>query len=117
MWPDAAVPQVPASGRCGRQGRCKRFRYAGALILPLTKLTHIQVVFPFRENGGDQLVEPAEIISFEMSQRMLHGISDRAERQTAPYFDATPDSADEALAAEVARHPVFRLVPEAAGDS
>jgi deazaflavin-dependent oxidoreductase (nitroreductase family) len=41
----------------------------------------------------------------------------RQVQVTAPYFDATPDSPDEAVAAEVARHPVFRLVPEAAGDS
>jgi deazaflavin-dependent oxidoreductase (nitroreductase family) len=41
----------------------------------------------------------------------------RQVRVTAPYFDATPASSDEAVAAEVARHPVFRLLPEAAGDS
>ena len=39
----------------------------------------------------------------------------RQVRVTAPYFDATPDSSDEAVAAEVARHPVFRLVLQAAG--
>ena len=27
------------------------------------------------------------------------------------YFDAAPDSADEAVAAELPRHPVFRLTP------
>jgi deazaflavin-dependent oxidoreductase (nitroreductase family) len=41
----------------------------------------------------------------------------RQVRVTARYFDATPDSSDEAVAADVARHPVFRLVPEAGGDS
>jgi hypothetical protein len=41
----------------------------------------------------------------------------REVRVTAPYFDATPDSFDEAVTAEVARHPVFRLVPEASGNS
>jgi hypothetical protein len=39
----------------------------------------------------------------------------RQVRVTAPYFDATPDSSDEAVAAEVARHPVFRLILQAAG--
>jgi deazaflavin-dependent oxidoreductase (nitroreductase family) len=33
-------------------------------------------------------------------------------RVTRPYFDAGPDSADEAIAAELKRHPVFRLIPE-----
>ena len=28
---------------------------------------------------------------------------------TRPYFDATPDSPPEAFAAEVRRHPVFRI--------
>jgi deazaflavin-dependent oxidoreductase (nitroreductase family) len=41
----------------------------------------------------------------------------RKVRVTASYFDATPDSSDEAVAAEVSRHPVFRLVPGATGDS
>lgn len=41
----------------------------------------------------------------------------RRVRVTAPYFDATADSSDEAVAAEVVRHPVFRLVPQAASDS
>ena len=31
---------------------------------------------------------------------------------TRPYFDAGPDSPGEAIAAEVPRHPVFRLVPQ-----
>jgi deazaflavin-dependent oxidoreductase (nitroreductase family) len=30
---------------------------------------------------------------------------------TRPYFDANPDSPDEAIAAELQRHAVFRLVP------
>lgn len=30
---------------------------------------------------------------------------------TRPYFDAAPDSPDDSLAAEVPKHPVFRLVP------
>ena len=30
-------------------------------------------------------------------------------RVTRAYFDATPNSADEAVAAELPRHPVFRL--------
>jgi deazaflavin-dependent oxidoreductase (nitroreductase family) len=34
-------------------------------------------------------------------------------RVTRPYFDATPDSSDEAVAAELPRHAVFRLVPGA----
>lgn len=41
----------------------------------------------------------------------------RQVRVTAPYFAATSDSSDEAIAAEVARHPVFRLLPEAGGDT
>lgn len=41
----------------------------------------------------------------------------RQVRVTAPYFDANPDSSDEAVAAELARHPVFRLVPEGTGGS
>ena len=30
---------------------------------------------------------------------------------TRPYFDARPDAPDEAIAAELVRHPVFRLIP------
>jgi hypothetical protein len=30
---------------------------------------------------------------------------------TRPYFDATPDSSDAAIAAELPRHAVFRLIP------
>jgi hypothetical protein len=30
---------------------------------------------------------------------------------TRPYFDAAPDSPDDAIAAELPRHPVFRLIP------
>jgi deazaflavin-dependent oxidoreductase (nitroreductase family) len=33
-------------------------------------------------------------------------------RVTRPYFGATPDSSDEAVAAELSRHAVFRLIPE-----
>jgi hypothetical protein len=32
-------------------------------------------------------------------------------RVTRPYFDANPNSSDEAVAAELRRHAVFRLVP------
>jgi deazaflavin-dependent oxidoreductase (nitroreductase family) len=32
-------------------------------------------------------------------------------RVTRPYFDAGPSSTDEEIAAELPRHPVFRLVP------
>jgi deazaflavin-dependent oxidoreductase (nitroreductase family) len=32
-------------------------------------------------------------------------------RVTRPYFDASPDSADEGVAAELPRHPAFRLIP------
>jgi deazaflavin-dependent oxidoreductase (nitroreductase family) len=32
-------------------------------------------------------------------------------RVTPPYFDATPSSSDEAVAAELPRHAVFRLIP------
>ena len=32
-------------------------------------------------------------------------------RVTRPYFDADPSSTDEEIAAELPRHPVFRLVP------
>lgn len=32
-------------------------------------------------------------------------------RIAGPYFDATPDSPDDALLAELPRHPVFALVP------
>jgi hypothetical protein len=32
-------------------------------------------------------------------------------RVTRPYFDATPNSSDEAVAAELSRHAVFRLIP------
>jgi deazaflavin-dependent oxidoreductase (nitroreductase family) len=32
-------------------------------------------------------------------------------RVTRPYFDATPDSPDEEIAAELPRHAVFRLIP------
>ena len=32
-------------------------------------------------------------------------------RVTRPYFDADPSSTDEEVAAELPRHPVFRLVP------
>jgi hypothetical protein len=33
-------------------------------------------------------------------------------RVTRPYFDATPSSSDEAVAAELSKHAVFRLIPE-----
>ena len=36
-------------------------------------------------------------------------------RVARPYFDATPDSPDDTLMAELATHPVFRLTPKAAG--
>jgi deazaflavin-dependent oxidoreductase (nitroreductase family) len=32
-------------------------------------------------------------------------------RVTRPYFNANPDSSDEAIAAELERHTVFRLIP------
>ena len=32
-------------------------------------------------------------------------------RVTRSYFDATPDSSDDAIAAELSRHAVFRLIP------
>ena len=32
-------------------------------------------------------------------------------RVTRPYFDATPNSSDETVAAELSRHAVFRLIP------
>ena len=32
-------------------------------------------------------------------------------RVTRPYFDARPNSCDEAIAAELAKHAVFRLIP------
>jgi hypothetical protein len=32
-------------------------------------------------------------------------------RVTQPYFDAAPNSSDEAVAAELPRHAVFRLMP------
>jgi hypothetical protein len=32
-------------------------------------------------------------------------------RVTRAYFDATPNSSDEVVAAELARHAVFRLIP------
>jgi deazaflavin-dependent oxidoreductase (nitroreductase family) len=32
-------------------------------------------------------------------------------RVTRPYFDATPSSSDAVVAAELPRHPVFRLIP------
>ena len=35
----------------------------------------------------------------------------REIRVTRPYFDASPNSADEDVAAELPRHPVFRLIP------
>jgi deazaflavin-dependent oxidoreductase (nitroreductase family) len=37
-------------------------------------------------------------------------------RVTRPYFDAAPDSPDEEVAAELARHPVFRLIPRVIDD-
>jgi deazaflavin-dependent oxidoreductase (nitroreductase family) len=37
-------------------------------------------------------------------------------RITRPYFAASPDSADEDVAAELPRHPVFRLIPVVNGD-
>jgi hypothetical protein len=38
-----------------------------------------------------------------------------AIRVTRPYFDATPTSSDEAVAAELSRHAVFRLIPPTLG--
>jgi len=37
-------------------------------------------------------------------------------RVVRPYFDAAPDAPDEALGAELSKHPVFRLVPQAQPD-
>ena len=34
-------------------------------------------------------------------------------RVTRAYFDATPNSSDQAVAAELSRHAVFRLLPSA----
>jgi hypothetical protein len=34
-------------------------------------------------------------------------------RVTRPYFEAAPNSPDEDVAAELPRHPVFRLIPAA----
>ena len=34
-------------------------------------------------------------------------------RVTRAYFDATPDSSEDAVAAELSRHAVFRLIPGA----
>jgi deazaflavin-dependent oxidoreductase (nitroreductase family) len=34
-------------------------------------------------------------------------------RVVRPYFDAAPDAPDKTLEAELSRHPVFRLVPQA----
>jgi hypothetical protein len=34
-------------------------------------------------------------------------------RVTRPYFDAAPNASDEAVAAELAKHAVFRLIPAA----
>jgi deazaflavin-dependent oxidoreductase (nitroreductase family) len=36
-------------------------------------------------------------------------------RVTRPYFDAAPDSPEEDVAAELPRHPAFRLIPAANG--
>ena len=36
---------------------------------------------------------------------------------TRPYFDATADSPDDAIAAELKRHSVFRLIPERRPDA
>jgi deazaflavin-dependent oxidoreductase (nitroreductase family) len=36
-------------------------------------------------------------------------------RVTRAYFDATPDSPDEDVAAELPKHPVFRLIPAVTG--
>jgi deazaflavin-dependent oxidoreductase (nitroreductase family) len=36
-------------------------------------------------------------------------------RVTRPYFDAAPDSPDEDVAAELPRHPAFRLIPAVDG--
>jgi hypothetical protein len=33
-------------------------------------------------------------------------------RVTRPYFDAAPDSPDDAIAAELPKHAVFRLIPK-----
>lgn len=64
------------------------------------------------ESGAYRVVEATPEDAVPVLREYL-----RRVRVTAPYFDVTPDSSDEAVAAEVARHPVFRLVPEATGDS
>jgi deazaflavin-dependent oxidoreductase (nitroreductase family) len=38
-------------------------------------------------------------------------------RVTRPYFDAKPDSPDDAIMAELPQHPVFRLTPKPTGSS
>jgi hypothetical protein len=55
-----------------------------------------------------------------LSQNLLDGLSAGQRpwwtlvveiRVTRAYFDATPTSSDEAVAAELSRHAVFRLIP------
>ena len=49
---------------------------------------------------------PAEAVP--VLRKYLTGV-----RVVRPYFNAAPDAPDEALEAELSRHPVFRLVPQA----
>ncbi len=46
--------------------------------------------YAYTRSWARLIVEPAEAISFVMSQKMLRGIKDRAERTAAPSLDPSP---------------------------
>jgi hypothetical protein len=48
--------------------------------------------YAYTRSWARLIVEPAEAISFVMSQKMLRGIKDRAERTAAPSLDPSPTS-------------------------
>ena len=59
-----------------------------------------------RHSDRFEVEEVAPATAVPMLRRYMSEI-----RVTRAYFDANPDSTDEAIAAELPRHPVFRLVP------
>jgi deazaflavin-dependent oxidoreductase (nitroreductase family) len=59
--------------------------------------------------GGHSETYKVEEVGAEDAIPVLRKYIDEI-RVTRPYFDATPSSSDAAIAAELPRHPVFRLI-------
>jgi len=62
-----------------------------------------------RRGARSETLRPTEVGSTEAVPVLRKTLKDF--RVVRPYFDVTADSSDEAIAAEAAMHPVFRLDP------